>query len=110
MSEKLPPNLAALQQAALSPETIKAAGAGKAYQSVAQSSAIAVQDATDNLRHIMTISTTAIGTAMAEFIATKNPFYLSVIKEAQGLVDTAAKQMVTVGESAAEVIKSFPSS
>jgi hypothetical protein len=108
MAQKLPPGLAALNQATLSPETVKAAGAGKAYQSVAQSGAIVVQDAADNLRNVMTISTTAIGVAMAKYIATQDPFYLKVITHAQNLVDTSASQFKTLGQDAAKVVSKFP--
>ncbi len=43
----------------LDPGVIVHSGNGKAYQSVAQSAAIAIQDATDALRNITTISTTS---------------------------------------------------
>ena len=41
----------------------------KALQSVAQSVALAIQDATDNLRNVNTIGTTAIGAAMSQLLA-----------------------------------------
>ncbi len=86
-----------------------ATAAAKAYQSVAQSGAIAIQDGVDNLRNLMTISTTAIGVAMAKFIATQDAFYLQVITEAQGLVTTGATQLTDIGTAASGVINGFPS-
>lgn len=53
--------LETLKNTTLSGDIIKLSGAGKAYQSVSQSSAIAVQDATDNLRNVNTMATTAMG-------------------------------------------------
>lgn len=62
--------LALVQSASLNVNDIKLSGAGKAFQSVAQSAAIAVQDATDYLRNISTICTTAFGVFMAKFAST----------------------------------------
>ncbi len=53
-----------VQAATMAPQVVLTSGAGKAYQSVAQSSAIAVQDAADALRNISTIATTAAGAAL----------------------------------------------
>ncbi len=100
----------ATQKATLSSAVVTASGAGKAYQSVSQTAAIAVQDAADNLRNVSTISTTALGVAMAQFIATGEPKYKDAIKEAQGLVSVAAKDFATIGAAASSVLKEFPSS
>ena len=100
----------ATQKAAMSQEAIKASGAGKAYQSVAQSTAIAVQDAADYLRNVSTISTTAQGVAMAKFIATKDPIYLQVIQEAQKMTVKASAAFKQIGTDAGDVLKGFPSS
>lgn len=85
------------------------AAAANAYQSVAQSGAITIQDGVDNLRNLMTISTTAIGVAMALYIKTKDPFYLQVITAAQGLVETGTTQLTAIGTAAAGVVNGFPS-
>ncbi len=50
-------------------DVIVHSGAGKAYQSVAQSAAIAIQDAVDALRNVSTISTTASGVVIAQMLA-----------------------------------------
>lgn len=98
------------QQATLSGNTVDDSGAGKAYQSVAQSTAIAVQDATDQLRNLSTIGTTAIGVAMAQMVATGDvDKYAAVINQAQQMMSSEASNFKLVGESAAEVLKSFPS-
>jgi hypothetical protein len=46
---------------------------GKVYQSVAQSAAIAIQDAADALRNLTTIEATAAGVAMAEMLRQQAP-------------------------------------
>lgn len=98
------------QQAVISQNVIKASGAGKAYQSVAQSTAIAVQDAADNLRNMSIISTTAAGVAMAQLLATGDSKYADAIDTANKLVTNAVTNFSTVGKNAAEVLSDFPSS
>lgn len=79
----------------------------KAKQSVAQSTAIAVQDAADNLRNLNTISTTAIGVAMAELLATGDPKYITVIEQAQKIMEKGTANFAELGGKAAEVAKGF---
>lgn len=83
-------------------------GAGKAYQSVAQSMAIAVQDATDGLRNTTTMANTAMGVALAQFLATKEPVYLQALPPAQEMVTAAATTLATVGATATTLLKAFP--
>jgi hypothetical protein len=98
-----------VQSATMGPQVVKTSGAGKAYQSVAQSTAIAVQDAADTLRNLSTIATTAIGVAMAQFLATKDPAYMPVIAEAQAVMTQATVNFTSVGTAAGQILKSFPS-
>jgi len=88
---------------------IRQEGAGKAYQSVAQSTAIAVQDATDNLRNINTISATAMGVSMAQFLETGDSKYAQAIELAQKMATQAAGNFMLIGTNAADVLKGFPS-
>ncbi len=83
-------------------------GRGLAFQAVSQSTALAVQDATDYLRNLSTIATTAVGTALAKMIETKDPSYAKVIELAQNSVKTAAESFELVGKSAAEIVKNYP--
>ncbi len=99
----------ATQQAVLSPPVVKTSGAGKAYHSVAQSTAFAVQDAVDQMRNLNTISTTAIGVAMSQFLATGDPQYMDAIQQAQKVVEAGAENLKTIGQNAASVLKEFPS-
>lgn len=96
------------QQATMTPTVVKVSGAGKAYQSVAQSAAIAVQDATDNLRNVSTISTTALGVAMAQLLATGDPKLLDTIVAAQGMMKQATSDFSNISAAAANVANSFP--
>jgi len=98
--------------ASITPQLIVEEGAGKAYQSVAQSTALAIQDATDNLRNINTIVATVLGVAMAQ--ALENPTmaeqYAPVISMAENLSTQAAANFLTIGENASTVLKDYPSS
>jgi len=76
---------------------------------VAQSSAIAVQDATDALRNITTIATTAAGVALAQFMATGKPQYSEALGLAQQMMTSATKDYGDVGTAAAKMLKEFPS-
>ncbi|RQP21899.1 hypothetical protein [Piscinibacter terrae] len=97
-----------VQLATMSPQVVLTSGAGKAYQSVAQSTAIAVQDATDALRNISTIATTAAGVAMAQYLATGEEKYAKVMAQAQALMQGATDDFAKVGSAAATVLKGFP--
>jgi hypothetical protein len=96
------------QTATMSHQNVMTAGAGKAYQSVAQSSAIAVQDATDALRNITTIATSAAGIAMAQFLATKDKDYLPILAAAQQMLTSATDDYQKIGTTAANILKDFP--
>jgi hypothetical protein len=98
----------AVQAATMAPQVVKTSGAGKAYQSVAQSTAIAVQDAADNLRNVSTIATTAIGVAMAQYLATKDAKYAEVIKEAKAVMSDATQNFGDIGSAAATILRGFP--
>lgn len=92
----------------LSPAIIRASGAGKAYQSVAQSSAIAISDGATYMRDIQLISTAAAATAITKFLETQNPEFLALIPIAMGLVPTATASFALIGASATAVLTSFP--
>lgn len=83
-------------------------GRGLAFQAVAQSTAMAVQDATDYLRNMSMIATTAVGTALAKMIETKDPSYARVVELAQSPVKVAAESFHLIGASASEIVKSYP--
>ncbi len=97
------------QGALLTAPAIVSQGSGKAYLSVAQSMAIAVQDATDGLRNTTTVATTAMGVALSQFLATKDPSYLQALAPAQDMIDASAKTLATVSSTASDTLKTFPS-
>ncbi|MBX7078564.1 MAG: hypothetical protein K1X88_05185 [Nannocystaceae bacterium] len=81
---------------------------GMAVQSIAQSMAIAIQDATDMLRNVSTIATTAMGVAAAKWIETPEMvLYKQIIDTAQGMIQTAAADFLTIGTNAASVLAGF---
>ncbi|MGF1714548.1 hypothetical protein [Photobacterium chitinilyticum] len=79
--------------------------ANTAQQSIAQSTALALSDATDNLRNINTLSTTAIGVALNQLLETGDPKYYNVIEQAQKLVANGADNFGIVGEKIATVLQ-----
>jgi hypothetical protein len=83
-------------------------GAGKAYQAVAQANALAVQDATDMLRNMSSIATTAVGTAMAQLLAGE-PGAAEALRHAQAIVTQAAADYATICAAAEKSLKAFPS-
>ncbi len=93
----------------ITPQIIREEGAGKAFQSVAQSTALAIQDAADNLRNINSISATAIGVAMAQFLETKDPAYAQAIDLATKMSVDAANTFRIIGTNAADVLNGYPS-
>jgi hypothetical protein len=91
------------------PDVTIETGSGKAFNFVAQAAAMAVQDATDNLRNISTMSTTAIGVAMTQLISSGDvQTWGPVVQVAQTLVRNCAVDFQTIGTQAAEVLRSFP--
>lgn len=87
------------------------AGAAIAYQKVAQAAALAVQDATDYQRNILSISTVAQGKALALMFAEKkvDP-YAEILQQAIQASTSAVKIFGDVGTAAAAVANSFPKS
>jgi hypothetical protein len=98
-----------IQAAVLSPQVVRTSGAGKAYQSVAHSASIAVQDAADALRGISIIAATGSGVAMTRFLATGDAKYLLGITAAQDMVKLATEDFARISAAAAEALKGFPS-
>ena len=80
----------------------------KAVQSIAQSAAISVQDATDMMRNVTTVEVTAIGVATAKWIADpSNVQYVEIINKALSTLKETALLYETMGQKAANVLKQF---
>jgi len=100
----------AAQQASMTGTVITHAGAGKAYQSVAQSTAIAIQDATDTLRNFSTIGTTAAGVAVAQMVATGDTAtFTAVMAQIDMMLKDSTHNYKEVGKNASDILSSFPS-
>lgn len=82
-----------------------------AYRAVAQSTAIAVQDAVENLRNINTVAATMIGAASAQAI--EDPACTDqmqqVIEMARKITDDAIENLRKVGIISNEILQTFPS-
>ena len=80
----------------------------KAVQSIAQSAAIAVQDASDMLRNISTVELTAIGIATAKWLENPaDPKYKELIDESMKTIVAASTTYMTIGQNAAKVLDLF---
>ncbi len=102
---------AAVNDSVASLGTARTVGGGAAYQAVAQTTALTVQDATDYLRNITVIGATTVGVASAEMIAQQQPDpWTQIIETAQNAVDTAAASFLTIGTDAATVLANYRSS
>lgn len=88
---------------------IQLAAAGRAYQSVAQSAAIAIQDATDYMRAVSLISSTGMGIGLAMVIA-GNSRGATVISTATQIGTSGVAQFAAVTGAAVTVATSFPAS
>ncbi|WP_163931644.1 hypothetical protein [Paraferrimonas sp. SM1919] len=109
VNQQVTNSLQAVQQATMTGDIIKHAGAGKAYQSVSQSTAIAIQDAADQLRNMSTISTTAAGVAMSQLLATGNvKEFTQVYAEINTMVTNSTENFSKIGEAASKVLNGFP--
>jgi hypothetical protein len=103
-------NAIMIPDSSISAQLMKQEGAMKAYQSVAQSTALAIQDAVDNLRNINTISATVMGVAMAQMLADPPTAsqYESIVTNAENMATAAAANFLTIGQNAATVLSGFP--
>jgi hypothetical protein len=99
------------RDAVMSQQTVLTSGAGKAYQSVAQTAAIAVQDAADTLRNISTIATTATGVAMAEYLATSgaSPDMEKFLSYTKTMMANATADFGAIGTAASTIANEFKS-
>lgn len=80
-----------------------------AYPKVSQAAAFAVQDATDYLRNIMTISTTTQGVVAKLMVEHKEeaPLYFPILQQMQAAVTAAQESFEKVGVSAAKIMAEF---
>jgi hypothetical protein len=96
------------QLATMTSGVIRASGAGKAYQSVAQSGAIAIQDAVDYMRNVQTMTVTATGLAIAQlFVGNANA--QTVINQAQTVMTNGIQNFTQICAAVTTMLTSFPS-
>lgn len=109
MSDKL----AQINAQVLDPKVVKTMGAGKAYQSVATSMAITVQDATDYLRTVSVVCQSAIAVFTEQFVASEGEMpskYPEKIEQVTKTMEKSVEVFTQMGKAAGEVLKNFPSS
>jgi hypothetical protein len=83
---------------------------GLAYQSIAQSAALAIQDAADYLRNVSTIASTAAGVAMAQYLANPGASaeFDAAMAGTQQLMAAAVANFEAIGACAENTLKNFP--
>lgn len=116
-SEQVKSSIELINQSNLDPQVVKREGAGKAYQAVSQSMALAVQDATEYQRNLMALAQAAIGVsaegmvkAAAEENASKIALYQQVIQNVQtDIVAKAIENFGKIGTKAGDILNDFPS-
>lgn len=83
---------------------------GQVYRFVASSAALAMQDATNHLRNISTISTTAAGVAMSQMLSAPadTEHMQRVIDAANRLQEDAVKHFQQMGQNVAALLAQFP--
>ena len=80
---------------------------GIAYGVIANAAALAVQDATDYLRFVGTVSATVVSISVAKFAVTKQPKDLEPIPPAESAATNATQHLIDVGNAAASVLQAF---
>jgi len=96
-------------RAVLEPQIILTSGAGKAYQMVAQASALAIQDAVDSLRNAGTLADAASAAALSQLTATGEPRYLEILQAVEQIRTDAVAVFNARTIAAIDVLKAFPS-
>ena len=83
--------------------------AARAVQSVGQTTAVVIQDASDMLRNISTIETTAIAAATSAWIASEglDIAYETIIDKGMAIMNDAAALYLTIGQNAYAVLNQF---
>jgi len=98
-----------IQLAVMSPQSVRTSGAGKAYQVVAHSAALAVQDAANALGGVSTLAATASGVALTRFLTTGDAKYLAGVAAALDMVKSATDDFARISTAASVAVRSFPS-
>lgn len=101
------PDPTPVQKADAPPPTAPHDALAKAHLFVAHSLALAVQDATDNLRHTTAVANTAIGVALTKFLATGDDRFLQAIAPAQASIAAANTALANVAATASTVLAPF---
>ena len=85
-------------------------GGAIAYQLVAESGALAIQDAVDHLRNITQVATAGLAVIMAKIAKTpiEAPLYAPAIEELQKMITDAATNLATVGTEVGKAMDSYP--
>lgn len=85
-------------------------GVALAHDAVAQSAAIAIQDATTYLRAVGSVSAAGIAVCVEQLVKTKNPEWATLITLLNTTVTQASATFTAIGSAATGVLTAFPKS
>lgn len=89
--------------------TRMSAGTAIAYEKAAQAAALAIQDASDYARNVMSVSGVAQGKALAEILAGVNVSNAKeAMTQAQAAVSAAATAVGLLNKAQTDMLKEFP--
>lgn len=74
---------------------------------VAHTLVIALQDATDNLRHTTTVANTAVGVALSRYLATGQSEYLQAIAPAHDSIKNASQTLDAIAKDTLQVLRNL---
>lgn len=95
--------------AVMSPQVAVASGAGKAYQMVAQSCALALQDATDSLRNVNMLADATAAAALSQLMSTGDERYQLILDATVAMRSQAVEIYSKAAAAATTALKNFPS-
>ncbi|WMW80932.1 hypothetical protein RF679_01300 [Undibacterium cyanobacteriorum] len=96
-------------QSVLSLEQAKLHAQTQALQVLAHSSAVAIQDAVAHMRNMNTINATAVGSALAQMLATGDvQSYAQVIEQANAMQANSISHFKSIAEAASSLLRNLP--
>lgn len=103
------PSVDYINQTVTNASVVNMNATGQAYQGVANSMALAVENTSSNLANFSTIVQAGMAKALEEYMVTQSETWVTVIAELQALLLTQASTLKTVGQDAGTVMAVFGS-
>lgn len=109
LAGKTPDNSLLSARGVMSLEQTKLHAQTQALQVLAHSSAVAIQDAVAHMRNMNTINATAVGSALAQMLATGDvQSYAQVIEQANTMQANSISHFKSIAEAASSLLRNLP--